>query len=162
MSDGNTREGYIDLQQPVRLKLENDRGQITAGQTRWLFSEKQLRSEQPVQADLKNSTVSGQGFRLDQRSGTVVIPSNCRLQQPTETLTARRCSWNWRRERVVADGDVILRRTNPQQITRAARMEAKITDDGEVRFGQPGARVESTIKLNPATQETRRQPQVSF
>ena len=160
--DGNTREGYLDLQQPVTLVLENDRGTITAGQTRWLFSSKQLESEQPVQADLKKSKVQGKGFKLDERSGTVIIPSDCRLQQKSETLTAQRCSWNWRRERVVADGDVVLRRTKPEQITRATRMEARITDDGEIRFGQPGARVQSTIKLNPSKQEKRRRPQVSF
>ena len=160
--DGNTREGYLDLQQPVTLVLENDRGTITAGQTRWLFSSKQLESEQPVQADLKKSKVQGKGFKLDERSGTVIIPSDCRLQQKSETLTAQRCSWNWRRERVVADGDVVLRRIKPEQITRATRMEARITDDGEIRFGQPGARVQSTIKLNPSKQEKRRRPQVSF
>ena len=160
--DGNTREGFLDLQQPVTLVLENDRGTITAGQTRWLFAAKQLESVQPVQADLKKSQVEGKGFKLDERSGTVIIPSDCRLQQKTETLTAQRCSWNWRSERVVADGDVVLRRTKPEQITRATRMEARITDDGEIRFGQPGARVESTIKLNPAKQEKRRRPQVSF
>ena len=95
--DGNTREGYLDLQQPVTLVLENERGTITAGQTRWLFSSKQLESEQPVQADLKKSKVQGKGFKLDERSGTVIIPSDCRLQQKTETLTAQRCSWNWQR-----------------------------------------------------------------
>ena len=160
--DGNTREGFLDLKEPVTLVLENDRGTITAGQTRWLFSAKQLESQQPVQADLKKSKVQGKGFKLDERSGTVIIPSDCRLQQKTETLTAQRCSWNWRNERVVADGDVVLRRTKPEQITRATRMEARITDDGEIRFGQPGARVQSTIKLNPSTQEKRRRPQVSF
>ena len=160
--DGNTREGFLDLKEPVTLVLENDRGTITAGQTRWLFSAKQLESQQPVQADLKKSKVQGKGFKLDERSGTVIIPSDCRLQQKTETLTAQRCSWNWRNERVVADGDVVLRRTKPEQITRATRMEARISDDGEIRFGQPGARVQSTIKLNPSKQEKRRRPQVSF
>ena len=159
---GNTREGYLDLQQPVTLDLEGDRGRITAGRTRWLFSEKQLQSDQPVEADLKNSKVQGSGFKLDERTGTVIISSGCRMQQKTETLTARRCAWNWRRERVVADGDVVLRRTNPEQITRASRMEAKISEDGEIRFGQSGARVESTIKLSPAAQEKPRRPRVSF
>ena len=160
--DGNTREGFLDLQQPVTLVLENARGTITAGQTRWLFAAKQLESEQPVQADLKRSKVEGKGFKLDERSGTVIIPSDCRLQQKTESLTAQRCSWNWRSERVVADGDVVLRRSKPEQVTRATRMEARITDDGEIRFGQPGARVQSTIKLNPSKSEKRRRPQVSF
>ena len=160
--DGNTREGYLDLQQPVTLVLENDRGRITAGLTRWLFSAKQLQSDQPVQAVLQNSKVQGTGFKLDERSGTVIISSSCRVLQKMEMLTAQRCAWNWRSERVVADGDVVLQRTNPEQITRASRMEAKISDDGEIRFGQSGARVESTIKLSPATQEKTRRPQVSF
>ena len=160
--DGNTREGYLDLQQPVTLVLENDRGRISAGLTRWLFSAKQLQSDQPVQAVLQNSKVQGTGFKLDERSGTVIISSSCRVLQKMETLTAQRCAWNWRSERVVADGDVVLQRTNPEQITRASRMEAKISDDGEIRFGQSGARVESTIKLSPATQKKPRRPQVSF
>ena len=160
--DGNTREGYLDLQQPVTLVLENDRGRITAGLTRWLFSAKQLQSDQPVQAVLQNSKVQGTGFKLDERSGTVIISSSCRVLQKMETLTAQRCAWNWRSERVMADGDVVLQRTNPEQITRASRMEARISDDGEIRFGQSGTRVKSTIKLSPATQEIPRRPQVSF
>ena len=160
--DGNTRKGYLDLQKPVKLLLENDRGSINAGRTRWFFSTQQLQSEQPVVAELQNAKVQGQGFKLDERSGTVIIPSACRLEQKTETLTARRCSWNWLSERVVADGDVVLRRSQPEQITRASRMEATIADDGEVRFGQPGARVESRIKLNPKTEQQPRRPKVSF
>jgi len=160
--DGNTLQGYLDLQQPVTLVLENDRGQINAGQTRWLFTAKQFQSDQPVQADLKNSKVQGRGFKLDQTSGTVIIANDCRLEQTSETLTARRCAWNWRSERVVADGDVVLERTEPEQITRASRMEARISENGEVRFGQAGARVESTIKLSPAAEEKPRRPQVSF
>ena len=159
---GNTREGFLDLQEPVTLLLENDRGTITAGRTRWLFSAQQLQSVQPVQAELQNSTVQGKGFKLDERSGTVIIPSDCRLQQKQETLTARRCSWNWNSERVVADGDVVLSRKKPEQTTRASRMEATITDDGEIRFGQPGQRVESTIKLNPKTDAKRPRSPVSF
>ena len=160
--DGNTREGYLDLQQPVTLVLESDRGRITAGLTRWVFSAKQLQSTQPVQADLQNSKVQGTGFKLDERSGTVIISSDCRVEQKAETLTAHRCAWNWRSERVVADGDVVLQRTKPEQITRASRMEAKISEDGEIRFGQSGARVESTIKLSPATQSKPRRSPVSF
>ena len=160
--DGNTRKGYLDLQQPVTLVLESERGRITAGRTRWLFSAKQLQSDQPVQADLKNSKVQGGGFKLDERTGTVIISRDCRVEQKSETLTARRCAWNWRSERVVADGDVVLQRTKPEQITRASRMEAMISDDGEIRFGQSGARVESRIKLSPAAQEKPRRPQVSF
>ena len=160
--DGNTRNGYLDLQQPVTLVLESDRGRITAGLTRWLFSAKQLQSDQPVQALLQNSKVQGTGFKLDELTGTVIISRNCRVQQKMETLTARRCAWNWRSEGVVADGDVVFKRTKPEQITRASRMEAKISDDGEIRFGQSGARVESTIKLSPATQEKPHRPQVLF
>ena len=160
--DGNTRKGYLDLQQPGMLGLESERGRITAGRTSLLFSAKQLQSDQPVQADLKNSKVQGGGFKLDESTGTVIISRDCRVEQKSETLTARRCAWNWRSERVVADGDVVLQRTKPEQITRASRMEAKLSDDGEIRFGQSGARVESRIKLSPAAQEKPRRPQVSF
>ena len=160
--NGNTRKGYLDLQKPVKLLLENDRGTINAGRTRWLFSTQQLQSEQPVQAELQNASVEGKGFKLDERSGTVIIPSSCRLEQKSETLTARRCSWNWLDERLVADGDVVLTRRQPEQITRASRMEATISKDGEIRFGQSGERVKSLIKLSPATQEKGRQPKVSF
>ena len=106
--------------------------------------------------------MQGGGFQLDERTGTVIISRDCRVEQKSETLTARRCSWNWRSERVVADGDVVLQRTKPEQITRASRMEAKISDDGEILFGQSGGRVESRIKLSPAAQEKPRRPQVSF
>ena len=160
--DGNTREGYLDLQKPVTLLLENDRGTISAGRTRWLFSAQQLLSEQPVEAELQNAKVQGLGFKLDERSGTVIIPSGCRLEQKRETLTARRCSWNWLDERVVADGDVVLKRTKPEQITRASRMEATISNNGEIRFGESGQRVESKIKLNPTTDQKPRRPKVSF
>ena len=160
--EGNTREGFLDLQAPVKLLLEDDRGTITAGRTRWLFSSKQLQSDQPVQADLQKSKVRGQGFKLDERNGTVIIPSACRLEQQSETLTAQRCSWNWRNERLVADGDVVLRRSDPEQTTRATRMEATLSEDGEVRFGRPGQRVESTIKLNPKDGGKPRRPQVTF
>ena len=106
--------------------------------------------------------MQGRGFKLDQRTGTVIISNSCRVEQTLETLTAQRCAWNWRSERVVADGDVVLQRTEPEQITRASRMEAKISDDGAIRFSQAGARVESTIKLSPTAQEKPRRPQVSF
>ena len=142
--------------------LESDRGRINAGRTRWLFSAKHFQSDQPVQADLKNSKVQGRGFKLDEHTGNVIIANDCRVEQILEILTARRCAWNWRSERVVADGDVVLERTKPEQITRASRMEARISENGEVRFGQAGARVESTIKLSPAAQEKPRRPQVSF
>ncbi|MCY3909366.1 MAG: LPS export ABC transporter periplasmic protein LptC, partial [Cyanobacteria bacterium MAG COS3_bin_20] len=112
--DGNTRQGYLDLQQPVTLVLESDRGRITAGRTRWLFSAEQLESDQPIQAELKNSKVQGRGFKLDQRTGTVIISNSCRVEQTLETLRAQRCAWNWRSERVVADGDVVLQRTEPE------------------------------------------------
>ena len=86
--DGNTRKGFLDLQQPVKLLLENDRGTISAGRTRWLFSSQQLQSDQPVQADLQKAKVQGMGFKLDERSGTV-IPSNCLNRNE---LTAWRCA----------------------------------------------------------------------
>ena len=159
---GNTNKGFLDLSKPVTLLLQNDQGVISAGETRWFFSENQLQSNQPVRADLKSSTIQSTGFRLDERSTTIILSSSCRVDQKNEILTARRCSWNWNTDRIVADEDVVLLRSEPKQTTNATRMEGVIGSNGQIRFGQAGARVESTIKLSPAAQEKPRRPQVSF
>ena len=85
---------------------------------------------------------------MDERSNTVIIPANCRLQQPQQGLRAQRCSWNWRTDVVIADGAVELKRDKLQQTTTAERLEGQLGDDGSVRFGRDGERVKSTIKLD--------------
>lgn len=159
---GNTKQKLLDLKSPVEVVLEDDRGTVSAGQTRWLYGTQQLQSSEPFLADLSDGTIRGDGFAIDERTTTAIIPSACRLEQTGESLSADRCSWNWKEERVVAEGDVQLRRDELNQLTRASRLEGTVGEDGALRFGAPGERVRSSIRVqSESTQQTRRPP-VSF
>ena len=145
---GNTQDQYIDLIAPVTLKIPNGKGEVNAGATRWNYQSKQLKSSEPFQAVFEKGSAAGTGFVVDERSNTVIIPANCRLQQPEQGLSARRCSWNWRTDVVIADGAVELKRDKLEQTTTAERLEGQLGEDGSVRFGRDGERVKSTIKLD--------------
>ena len=89
--------------------------------------------------------------------------SDCALSQPGEQLTAQRCSWGWDDNQVVAEGNVVLRRAAMDQITRSPRLEGHLGDDGLIRFGAPGQRVTSTIKLKtPDATDSESPSRVSF
>ena len=145
---GNTKDQYIDLIAPVTLTIPNGKGEVNAGATRWNYQSKQLKSSEPFQAVFEKGSATGSGFVVDERSNTVIIPANCRLQQPEQGLSARRCSWNWRTDVVIADGAVELKRDKLEQTTTAERLEGQLGEDGSVRFGRDGERVKSTIKLD--------------
>ncbi len=151
---GNTQDQYIDLFAPVTLSIPKSKGEVKAGVTRWNYQSNQLKSGEPFQAVLDKGSASGNGFVVDERSNTVIIPANCRLQQPEQRLRARRCSWNWRTDAVIADGGVELKRDSLNQITTAERLEGQLGDDGFVRFGRDGERVKSTIRLDQDSNST--------
>ena len=144
---GNTRDGYIDLIEPVTYSLPDDKGNVRAGRTRWGFEQQTLSSSETFEAVSKQGRASGVGFEVKQQTTTVIIPADCRVNQPGEQLRARRCSWNWSTDVVIADGDVELKRDELDQITTAARLEGRVGDDGVLRFGAPGQRVRSEIRL---------------
>ena len=144
---GNTLRQEIDLMAPVTLTLPDGQGDLATGTTRWHFGREQLVSQSDVIAKLRRGTVRGYGFTVDQRGKRVTIPSDCSLSQPGEQLTAQRCSWGWDDNQVVAEGNVVLRRAAMDQITRSPRLEGHLGEDGLIRFGAPGQRVTSTIKL---------------
>ena len=144
---GNTQKGFLDLIQPVRL--EQNEADINAGTTRWNLVDQRFTSSARFQGKRPEATASGRGFVIDETTTTVIIPKACRLSQPGESLTAQRCSWNWLTNRVVADGDVLLRRREPDQETRAPRMEGQLGSSEGVRFGSSGQRVRSSIRFTP-------------
>ena len=160
---GNTQQGFLDLIQPVRLEQKD--GAINAGTTRWNLAEQRLRSIAPFQGKRQDATAMGNGFVIDEAATTVIIPKACQLTQPGESLKAHRCSWNWATNRVVADGDVVLRRQDPDQETRAPRMEGQLGSSEGVRFGSTGQRVQSSIRFRPDQPRSRppsSRPRVSF
>ena len=142
----------IDLLTPVLMILPKEQGQIKTGKTRWDFGRQELTTKADVLARLKQATIRGRGFRVNQVGERVTIPSSCELIQPDQHLSAQRCSWNWGDDSVVAEGDVVLKRTAFDQTTRASRLEGVLNADGEIRFGAPGRRVTSTIKFKTPNQ----------
>lgn len=144
---GNTQQGFLDLIQPVRLEQLD--GEINAGTTRWDLADQRLTSIAPFQGKRQDAAARGQGFVIDEATTTVIIPKACHLTQPGEILTAHRCSWNWVSNRVVADGNVVLRRQEPEQETRAPRLEGQLGSSEGVRFGSTGQRVRSSIRFMP-------------
>ena len=160
---GNTRKGYIDLFSPVRMTMSEQKGRISTGTTRWDYLKKQLKTETPFEAVLKNGKATGTGFVVNQQKTTVIVPADCVVEQPTEQLRAQRCSWNWSNDQIVADGDVTLRRDALNQTTRAGRLEGRIGEDGTLIFGTPGQRVESEIRIRESSADgEKKRPRVSF
>ena len=159
---GNTDRKYIDLIAPVRLTLPAQEGVVKAGDTRWRYADQQFTSDVPFRASLKRGEATGLGFRVNQATSTVIVPSNGRLKQPGEQLKARRCSWNWVDETIIADGNVELRRSELDQVTKAERLEGRTGKNGGFQFGVPGERVTSTLRLGETTPAKRTNPPVSF
>ena len=151
--EGNTKEGYLDLVEPVQVRLGETEDEIQAGRTRWNYERRELRSAKPFTARFKAGEASGTGFILDEEATTVTVPQDCHLNQPEEQLRAQRCRWNWTTERVRAEGDVEVRREALQQITRAHVLEGQIGADGNLRFQGGDERVRSQIRLGESTRQ---------
>ena len=146
---GNTHSRHLDLLEPVQLNLGKDKTVIKAGLTRWDYGRQRLTSLVPFQAESPTAVATGDGFVVDQPTTTLIIPRACRLKQPGEALTAQRRSWNWSSERLIADGDVVLTRSDPEQVTRAARLDGLLSKQQGMRFTAGGEPVQSTLRLNP-------------
>ena len=131
---------------------------INAGLTRWDYGRQRLTSTVPFQAVSPTAEATGDGFVVDQPTTTLIIPRACRLKQPGEALTAQRCSWNWSSERLIADGDVVLTRSDPEQVTRASRLEGLLGNKQGMRFTAGGQPVKSTLLFKPGTESTKPGP----
>ena len=161
--EGNTREGYLDLVEPVRVRLRDSEDEIKAGRTRWNYQQRQLRSVRPFTATFEAGEASGTGFIIDEEATTVTVPSDCRLSQPEEQLRAQRCRWNWSSNRVRAEGDVEVRREALEQITRATVLDGVVGEDGTLRFSGGDGRVRSRIRLGePPRQQRKASPAELF
>ena len=161
--EGNTKEGYLDLMEPVQVRLGDSEDEIKAGRTRWNYQRRELRSNRPFTATFEAGEASGTGFIIDEEATTVTIASDCRLNQPGEQLRAQRCRLNWSNERLRAEGDVEVRREALEQITRAPVLEGVVGEDGNLRFSGGGERVRSRIRLGePARQQRNGSPAELF
>ena len=150
---GNLREGYVDLLAPVRLVDPANKGWMQADQTRWWTDQERLTSDKPFRGAFNRLQVSGQALEIKLNQETVAIPSGCELRQPGEELRAQRCLWHWPDGRFAAAGDVVVRRSAYQQLTRASRLQGRIGGDGTAIFTAPGSRVNSRFTLPKQAQQ---------
>jgi hypothetical protein len=147
----------IDLQAPVQVLDPGRKARLDASATRLELAVERISSPHPFRAQLDQSRLSGLGFEALGGSQTLVIPQACRLQQPTDSLVANRCTWNWQTNQVTAQGSVELRRSAFQQITRAQQLQGVATKQGQVVFSSPGSRVESRLTVPPPRRDARKQ-----
>jgi len=162
---GNTQKGFIDLIEPVQVRIPKRQGVLEALTTRWNFQKETLTSSEPFRARMEQSSLSGQNFRVNLKDTTVLVTGGCRLKQPGDQLDAERCLWNWSDDAVLAEGQVVLRRQANDQITRSQRLEGKVGKKGLVVFSAPGDKVRSQLSLEegrPGPQKKRKPAPVSF
>jgi hypothetical protein len=160
---GNSLRQVIDLQAPVQVLDPGRKARLDARATRLELDGERISSPHPFRAQLDQSRLSGQGFEALGGSQTLVIPQACRLQQPTDSLVANRCTWNWQTNQVTAQGSVELRRSAFQQVTRAQQLQGVATQQGQVVFSSPGSRVESQLTVPPPRRDARKQaPKAPF
>ena len=144
---GNTLTQILTLAAPVRL-VDISRGAVfTAKDTQVDVRQQIIQSDQPFDGILKQSTVHGVGFQLFYASQLAVVSSQCELEQPTDSLTANRCQWNWQSDQVKAIGNVVLKRQANKQTTKSDRIDGRLGSQGLVVFTSPGSRVNTQMTL---------------
>ena len=144
---GNTLTQILTLAAPVKL-VDVSRGAIfNAKDTQVDVRQQIIRSDQPFDGILNQSTVHGVGFQLFYANQLAVVSSHCKLEQPTDSLTANRCQWNWQTDEVIATGNVVLKRQANNQITKSNRIDGRLGSQGLVVFTSPGNRVNTQMTL---------------
>jgi LPS export ABC transporter protein LptC len=144
---GNTLDQILTLAAPVKL-VDVSRGAIFHALDTQVDVRRQIVSSvQPFDGILKQSTVHGVGFQLLYADHLAVVTNRCKLEQPTDSLTANRCQWNWQSDQVKALGNVVLKRQANNQITKADRIDGRLGNQGLVVFTSPGSRVNTQMTL---------------
>lgn len=154
---GNSLSQVVDLQAPVQVLDPGRKARLDASATRLELALERISSPHPFRAQFDQSRLSGTGFEARGASQTLVIPQACRLQQPSDSLVANRCTWNWQTNQVTALGSVVLRRSSLQQVTRAQQLQGVATKQGQVVFSSPGRRVETRLTVPPPRRDARKQ-----
>lgn len=149
---GNTLQQNLVLQAPVRFSDPAAKAVLQGGETTIELTRQVVTSRYAFTGAIDKLKLAGHGFELLNRQKLAVITSACRLQQPGETLTARRCQWNWSNQAIESRGGVVLRRQANDQITRARRLVGRIGTNGLAVFTSPGSRVETRLRLPSGAQ----------
>ena len=163
---GNAKENWLDFMAPVRIEEPVDKLLINAGKTRYWIQDKKITSNSAIDGTFKQLKVTGSRLEILQAKKQVTIGKDCKLTQPGESLEAKRCRWNWGSGAVQAIGDVVLKREELNQETRAQQLSGLTTDEGRVVFTSPGDQVRTQLEFkNPDSKRPDGQstaPQVQF
>jgi LPS export ABC transporter protein LptC len=144
---GNTIRQELLLAAPVEVVVPGEQAALRAQTTRIDLQRQTISSELPFKGRRGAMQASGQSFRLQGQTTTLIIPAGCELSQPGDRLTADACSWNWRTNQMQARGGVELRREQNGLITRANQLDGRAARDGSVVFTQPGGRVTTQFRI---------------
>ncbi len=144
---GNSQSQILTLLAPVRLVDVGRNASLDALQTEIDVGQELIHSSLPFHGVLNQSRVQGVGFQIFSKRQLAVVQSHCQLQQPTDSLQADQCQWNWSTNQVQARGQVVLKRQANHQITRAERIDGRLGNQGLVVFTSPGSRVKTQLQL---------------
>jgi len=154
---GNTLVGDLVVLSPVIVRMPRQKGVLKAQDTTWNFRTQIVHTEQPFEAELDRTRIYGNAFQAELEKTTVVIKSDCRIEQPGEKLDATTCRWNWETEDVLAEGNVLLQRDANEQLTRASKLMGQVGEKGRITFTAPGGKVESQLRF-PSDQSVDQNP----
>jgi LPS export ABC transporter protein LptC len=155
--EGNTEQQRLSLLAPVRFRDPAQDAELNAQRTEVDLRQELVTSDAPFDARSGQSRAWGEGFRLDLQRRSALVPRGCRLEQPDDVLTAGQCRWNWQKGTFAATGSVLLKRRNPQQITRSSTLQGRIGPNAQAIFTTPGGRVHSTLRIPPAAPQRSRE-----
>lgn len=145
--EGNTSSQQYRLGAPVRFQDAAEATDLQAGEVRLDLRERQATSDRPFTGRRAALRVSGQGFRVLEGLKWVTVLSGCQIFQSGDALQARQCAWNWGSQAVEADGDVELRRSANQQISRGAYLRGRLGPAGLVTLTSPGGKVITRLQV---------------
>lgn len=147
----NTLNQLLRLAAPVQLVDVNRGAILNALETEIDINQQIIQSDKPFHGTLKQSTVYGVGFQLFYAKHLAVVSSQCKLEQPTDSLKANHCQWNWQTDVVKANGNVLLKRQANNQTTKADRIDGRLGRQGLIVLTSPGSRVNTQMTLKPSS-----------
>ncbi|MCT0199345.1 LPS export ABC transporter periplasmic protein LptC [Synechococcus sp. CS-1325] len=159
--EGNTRDEVLDALAPVRFTDPAQNTVVDAQRVRWTSSTQRLSTLQPFFGRSGKLQVRGESLEVQLDQQWALIPTGCDLRQPGEKLLARECVYNWDTRWLMARGGVVLTRDANQQITRSTEALGRVGGDGLATFSTPGGRVNSQLRIPPASDRSPDQPERS-
>jgi LPS export ABC transporter protein LptC len=145
--EGNTLLQRYTLRGPVRFDDPAEKSWFQGGDLTFDSREQWLTSGPAFEGQKGELQVRGEELRLDGKQTTATIARDCQLQQNGAGLQARRCQWNWTTQAVEAEGDVLFRRQDNRQLTRAQRLQGQLGEAGNILATTPGGRVITELQV---------------